>query len=226
MMSQLILMRHGESEWNKKNQFTGWVDIPLSVKGIEEALEGGKQIKDIPIDMIFMSTLIRAQLTAMLAMSQHSEGKIPVVLHEGEGKLEEWSRIYSEEAKANMIPCLVSWELNERMYGELQGYNKAKTAEKFGAEQVKVWRRSYSTPPPSGESLEMTAQRSIPYFEDKIVPFLKEGKNVFVSAHGNSLRSIIMDLDGLSEEEVVALEVPTGKPIIYNYADGTFSKVI
>lgn len=221
-MSRLILMRHGESEWNKLNQFTGWVDVSLSKKGIEEAIEAGKEIKDIPIDVIFMSTLIRSQLTAMLAMSQHSEGKVPVVMHETDEKLKEWGKIYSDEAKEKTIPCFVSWEINERMYGELQGYNKKKTAEKFGADQVKVWRRSYSTPPPSGESLQMTAERTIPYFENTIVPFLREGQNVLVSAHGNSLRSIMMDLDALSEEEVVSLEIPTGKPIIYSYENGNF----
>jgi len=223
-MSKLILMRHGESEWNKLNQFTGWVDVPLSQKGIEEAIEGGKKIKDIPIDVIIMTTLIRSQMTAMLAMSQHSTGKIPIVLHPDEGKLEEWSKIYCEESEANSIPVITCWELNERMYGELQGLNKAATAEKFGADQVKIWRRSYSTPPPHGESLQMTAQRSIPYFEDKVVPMLREGKNVFISAHGNSLRSIMMDLDDLSEEEVVHLEIPTGLPIIYDYHDDIFTK--
>ncbi len=223
-MALLILMRHGESEWNKLNQFTGWVDVSLSEKGIQEAIDGGREIKDIPIDVIFISTLIRSQLTAMLAMSQHSEGKIPVVMHQGDEKLEQWGKIYSEEAKENTIPCYVSWEINERMYGELQGYNKKKTAEKYGDEQVKIWRRSYSTPPPSGESLQMTAERTIPYFENTIVPHVKEGKNVLVSAHGNSLRSIIMDLDGLSEEEVVSLEIPTGKPIIYAYENGKFIK--
>ncbi len=223
-MSKLIMMRHGESEWNKLNQFTGWVDVPLSQKGIEEAINGGKIIKNISIDIIIMSTLIRSQMTAFLAMSQHSSGKVPVVLHENDEKLKEWGKIYSEETLVNTLPCIKSWELNERMYGELQGYNKAKTAEKFGAEQVKVWRRSFSTPPPSGESLEMTAARSIPYFENKVVPFLKEGKNVLISAHGNSLRSILMDLDGLSEEEVVGLEVPTGEPIIYDYENGVFTK--
>lgn len=223
-MSKLILMRHGESEWNKLNQFTGWVDVSLSPKGIEEAIQGGKVIKDIPIDIIIMTTLIRSQLTAMLAMAQHSEGKVPVIVHDGEDKLGEWSKIFDPEAEKDTIPVIRCWELNERMYGELQGYNKAKTAELYGAEQVKIWRRSYDVPPPNGESLEMTAQRSIPYFEEKIVPFLIEGKNVFVSAHGNSLRSIIMDLDNLSKEEVISLEIPTGKPIIYEYKNGSFSK--
>jgi 2,3-bisphosphoglycerate-dependent phosphoglycerate mutase len=223
-MNKLIMMRHGESEWNKLNQFTGWVDIPLSQKGIEEALEGGRRIKDIPIDIIVMTTLIRSQMTAMLAMSQHSSGKVPVVLHPGEGNLDKWGKIYNEEAANASIPCVICWELNERMYGELQGYNKAKLAEKYGAEQIKIWRRSYSIRPPNGESLEMTANRSIPYFEQKIVPLLEEGKNVFVSAHGNSLRAIIMVLDGLSKEEVLSLEIPTGVPIIYNYQKGKLVK--
>ncbi len=223
-MSKLIMMRHGESEWNKQNQFTGWVDIPLSLKGIEEAIKGGRKIKDIPIDVIIMTTLIRSQMTAMLAMAQHSSGKIPVVVHEGEGKLEEWSKIYSAEAREKCIPCYRCWELNERMYGALQGLNKAKTAEKYGKEQVHAWRRSYNIAPPQGESLEMTAARSIPYFENTIVPLLKEGKNVFVSAHGNSLRSILMDLDNLTQEEVIALEIPTGEPILYSYENGAFTK--
>ena len=225
-MSKLILLRHGESEWNKLNQFTGWVDIPLSQKGIKEAIDGGKTIKDIPIDVIVMTTLIRSQMTAMLAMSQHSSGKVPIVLHPGEGKLEEWSKIYGEEAKAKSIPCITCWELNERMYGELQGLNKAKMAEKYGAEQVQIWRRSYDISPPNGESLKMTAERSIPYFKEKIVPMLHEGKNVLVSAHGNSLRAIIMDLDGLNKEEVLALEIPTGVPIIYDYENGKITKKI
>lgn len=223
-MSKLILMRHGESVWNRENQFTGWVDVPLSKKGIEEALEGGRAIAHIPIDIIVTTTLVRAQTTAFLAMSEHDSGKVPIVLHEGEGKLEEWGKIYSEEAREKMIPVYRCWELNERMYGALQGYNKAKTAEKYGKEQVKLWRRSYDTPPPEGESLKMTADRSIPYFENVIIPMLQEGKNVFVSAHGNSLRAIIMDLDSLSKEEVVGLEIPTGKPIIYSFDNGKFSK--
>lgn len=227
-MSQvkLILMRHGESVWNKLNLFTGWVDVPLSPKGIEEALSGGKLIKDIPIDVIFTSTLVRAQMTAFLAMSQHHSKKVPVILHPSqEGHLHDWANIYGVEAAKNIIPVYRAWELNERMYGELQGLNKAETIAKFGAEQVQIWRRSYDTAPPNGESLAMTAARSIPYFEEKIIPELKKGLNVFVSAHGNSLRSIMMDLDGLSKEEVVRLELETGKPIIYEFQNNTFSKI-
>lgn len=224
-MSKLIMMRHGQSRWNELNLFTGWVDVPLSAKGMEEAIEGGKKISDIPIDLIFTSSLIRAQQTAMIAMLYHSSGKVPVIQHSGQGKLEEWSLIYSEKAHKETVPVYCAWEINERMYGELQGLNKAETMEKFGKEQVQIWRRSYDVAPPGGESLEMTAARSIPYFKEQIVPALKNGLNVFIAAHGNSLRSIIMYLDNLSKEEVVKLELATGEPILYEYADHQFTKL-
>lgn len=217
-------MRHGESCWNRMNVFTGWVDVPLSAKGIEESLEGGKYIKDIPIDLIFTSSLVRAQMTAFLAMSVHHSNKTPVVIHEGNDKLSEWGLIHSETTKAQCIPVFCGWELNERMYGALQGLNKAETAREFGADQVQIWRRSYHTAPPEGESLAMTAARTIPYFETKIVPHLKMGKNIFISAHGNSLRSICMVLDNLNEEQVLRLEIPTGQPIIYEYENHRYTK--
>ncbi len=220
----LILMRHGQSDWNKLNLFTGWVDIPLSLKGIEEAIEGGKKISALPIDVIFTSCLIRAQMTAMLAMVHHSSQKVPCVQHPGEGKLEAWSQIYSSFAQERCIPVYCAWELNERMYGRLQGLNKEETRREFGDEQVQIWRRSYACPPPEGESLEMTAARSIPYFQEKILPLLVEGKSVFVSAHGNSLRAIVMFLEGLSQEEVVNLEIATGEPILYTFCDGKWRK--
>lgn len=223
-MSKLIMMRHGESIWNKLNLFTGWVDVPLSKKGIEEAISGGKKIRDIPIDIIITTTLVRAQMTAFLAMSEHKSGKVPVVLHPEDTKLSEWGKIYSDAARTNTIPVIYCWELNERMYGELQGLNKAETADKFGADQVKIWRRSYDVRPPNGESLSMTAERSIPYFKEKVIPLLAEGKNVFISAHGNSLRSICMVLDNLSTDEVLHLEIPTGVPLIYDFKDGKFCK--
>lgn len=223
-MAKLIMMRHGESKWNHLNLFTGWVDVPLSSKGVEEAILGGEKIKNIPIDVIFTSTLIRAQMTAMLAMMQHSSGKVPVIMHEGEGKLEEWGTNFSEQAKRATIPVFKAWQLNERMYGDLQGLNKAETAEKFGEAQVKIWRRSFDVPPPHGESLEMTAARTLPYFNERILPHLQKGENVFISAHGNSLRSIIMLLDALNRDEVLHLELGTGIPIVYNYNQGSFKK--
>jgi 2,3-bisphosphoglycerate-dependent phosphoglycerate mutase len=225
-MAKLILMRHGESLWNAFNLFTGWVDVPLSAKGVEESLEAGRKIKDEPIDIIFTSSLIRAQMTAMLVMTVHHSGKVPVMMHPGQEKLEEWSKIHNEKAAKEIIPTICAWELNERMYGDLQGMNKAEMAKKYSPEQVQIWRRSFDVPPPNGESLKMTAERSIPYFEKQILPLLKEGKNVFVAAHGNSLRSIMMKLDGLTDEEVVKLELPTGLPVIYNFHDGRYEKVI
>ncbi len=222
--AKLIMMRHGESEWNRLNLFTGWVDIPLSVKGVEESIKGGKRIANIPVDVIFTSTLIRAQMTAMLAMMHHSSGKVPCVQHPDGGKLEEWAQIYSESVKENCIPVYNSWELNERMYGRLQGMNKEEMRGKFGNEQVQIWRRSFDEAPPEGESLAMTAARSIPYFKNRILPLLKEGKNVFISAHGNSLRSIVMFLDNLTKDEVVHLEMATGDPLLYTFAGESWSK--
>lgn len=218
MSSKLILLRHGQSEWNKRNLFTGWVDIPLSQEGIQEAFEAGKHIAHLPVDMIYVSSLSRAQMTATIAMSVHRSGKVPVFLH-GD-KAQQRERIYDEETQASTIPVMIAWQLNERMYGELQGLNKQQTREKFGDAQVQIWRRSFDVAPPGGESLADTAARTIPYFESNILPHLKEGKNILIVAHGNSLRSIVMSLDGLSREEVVKLELATGEPLIYVYDKG------
>lgn len=223
-MSKLILLRHGQSMWNLANLFTGWIDIPLSQKGIDESLEAGKQIKDTPIDVIYVSSLIRSQMTAMLAMTHHSSKKAPVIQHAHEGKLEEWGRNFGDPTLT--IPVFRAWELNERMYGDLQGLNKQETIDKFGPEQVQLWRRSYDIAPPNGESLAMTAERSIPYFEKEIEPHLKAGRNVLIAAHGNSLRSIAMRLENLSKEEVLHLELATGMPIIYNYTQGRYEKCL
>ena len=216
-MAKLILMRHGLSAWNEQNLFTGWVDIPLSEAGIRESIEGGVKIRDIPIDVIYTSTLVRAHMTLALAMLQHSSKKVPVFLHPGQGKLEEWGRIYSDETKRATIPVHMAWELNERMYGELQGLNKAETAKKFGTEQVHQWRRSFDIAPPGGESLAMTAQRALPYFKSVILPRLQNNENVLICAHGNSQRAIVMDLDHLSKEQVIKLELATGLPIVYQF---------
>ncbi len=220
----LILMRHGQSDWNKRNLFTGWVDIPLSMEGIQEALEGGRQIADIPIDVIFVSSLCRAQMTATVAMSVHKGGKVPLFSHPLEKEKKDWGKIYNPAAESSCIPVFEAWQLNERMYGQLQGLNKQETIDKYGAEQVKIWRRSYDVAPPGGESLEMTAARSIPYFAEKVAPYCKQGKNVFISAHGNSLRSIVMYLEGLTKQQVLEFEIPTGQPLIYQYQDGKWSR--
>ncbi len=221
---RLIMMRHGQSEWNRLNLFTGWVDIPLSWQGIQEAIEGGRKIAHMPIDVIFVSSLIRAQMTAMLAMISHQSGKVPCIQHPKEGKLGRWGQIHSDAAIESCIPVYEAWELNERMYGKLQGLNKGETREKFGDEQVQIWRRSFDQAPPEGESLEKTAERALPYFQQRIMPLLREGKNVYISAHGNSLRAIVMFLDKLTKGEVVALEIATGDPLIYTFFNGEWKK--
>ncbi len=187
-MPQLVLIRHGQSEWNLENRFTGWIDIPLSPVGEEEARKAGEKIKGLKFDKAYTSVLQRAIKTYEIAAQTAGLNNLPV-----------------EKDKA----------LNERMYGDLQGLNKDDTRKKFGAEQVQIWRRSYDIGPPNGESLKDTAERVLPYWHSHIEPDLKSGKNVLVVAHGNSLRALIMHLDNLSKEEVVKLEIPTGEPIFY-----------
>ncbi|MEC7100626.1 MAG: 2,3-diphosphoglycerate-dependent phosphoglycerate mutase [Candidatus Thermoplasmatota archaeon] len=190
-MGVLILIRHGQSVWNAENRFTGWTDVELSERGVGEAERAGDLLSEIRFGVVHTSGLIRAQKTAEIIMSRNNvSGKIPVMKDQ---------------------------RLNERHYGELQGLNKAETAEKHGAEQVHIWRRSFDVPPPGGESLKMNAERTIPYFEEEIVPDLKDGKNVLVSAHGNSLRSIVMHIESISPEEIVSLEIATGTPMFYKY---------
>ena len=197
-MSDLILIRHGQSVWNAANRFTGWTDVELSEVGVSEAEEAGRILSSHRIDVVHTSNLIRAQRTAEIIMS-----------------LNESSEGYS---------TMFDWRLNERNYGSLQGLNKAETAEKFGAEQVHIWRRSFDVAPPDGESLEMTAERTIPYFEEEILPDLQAGKGVLVSAHGNSLRSIVMHIEGISPEDIVSLEIQTGSPMFYEFEGGEISR--
>jgi 2,3-bisphosphoglycerate-dependent phosphoglycerate mutase len=223
-MNRLILLRHGQSEWNKKNIFTGWIDIPLSREGMQEAIAAGKALRGLPIDLIYTSTLVRSLMTVMLAMSEYTEEKICVVEHKGEGKLDTWSTCYNSKRIEELLPVRCAWQLNERMYGQLQGQNKDEMRERFGKEQVQLWRRSFDIAPPEGESLKMTAERTLPYFDEEILPKLQEGKNILIAAHGNSLRSIVMELDQLSEQEVLALEIPTGRPILYSYNKGQWKR--
>lgn len=221
-MSLLILLRHGKSVWNEKNLFTGWVDIPLSQEGIDEAIRAGQQIKTLPIDYIFTSSLVRSLMTALLALTHHSSKKTPFIVP-SDTQQQHMGAIHSDEIK-HMIPLFRSEALNERMYGLLQGKNKQQTAEEFGEEQVKLWRRSYKIAPPQGESLYDTGQRTLPYFQNTILPLIKNDKNVLISAHGNSLRSLIMHLEQLNEEQVLSLEIPTGQPLIYTWDGQTFKK--
>jgi len=192
-MPQLVLIRHGESQWNKENRFTGWIDIPLSEKGEEEARSAGEKIRGFKFDMAFTSVLSRAIQTFEIA-----------------ARVAGFNHLLAEKDQA----------LNERMYGDLQGLNKDECRQKFGVEQVHIWRRSYDVPPPNGESLKDTAARVMPYYHKRIEPFLKEGKNILVVAHGNSLRALVKHLDELSDEDIVKLEIPTGVPIYYELDGG------
>jgi 2,3-bisphosphoglycerate-dependent phosphoglycerate mutase len=187
---ELILLRHGQSQWNLENRFTGWVDVPLSPKGEDEARAAGQKLRGRRIDKLYLSVLNRAIETARLAL---------------------------EAAGIATPPTERDAALNERMYGDLQGLNKAEAVQQFGEQQVKLWRRSYDIKPPGGESLADTAARVIPYWEGHILPDLRAGKNVLVVAHGNSLRALVMHLDGLTREQVLSLEIPTGAPLLYEF---------
>ena len=210
--------------WNKKNIFTGWVDVPSTYDGIQEAFKAGEKISGFDFDTVYVSTLNRSLETAMIALSVNKSGKVPVLNHNESGRQSDWSRIYNKKAENDSIPVYQDWHLNERYYGELQGKNKKETAEQYGEDQVHTWRRSYDVPPPGGEALIHTAQRTIPFFKENIVPLLSSGKNILISAHGNSLRSIVMFLDNLTKDQVLKLEIATGEPLLYDYIDGKFSK--
>jgi 2,3-bisphosphoglycerate-dependent phosphoglycerate mutase len=214
-MYKVVLLRHGESVWNKENRFTGWTDVDLSEKGMEEARSAGKYLKgnNFDFDIAYTSTLKRAIRTLWLAC---------------------------EEMDLLWLPVIKNWRLNERHYGALQGLNKAETAEKFGNEQVLIWRRSYATPPPAleeederypgkdrryadltddelpkTECLKDTVDRFLPYWHDEIAPKIKSGKRVLITAHGNSLRALVKYLDNISDDDIVALNIPTGMPLVY-----------
>lgn len=222
--SLLIMMRHGASIGNEKNFFTGWIDIPLSVKGIQESIAAGRTIAHIPFDAIFVSALVRAQMTAFLALTVHNSGKIPALIHQTGRRQVRWQKICDEKTKEQILPVYSAIQLNERYYGKLQGRNKELVKEQFGYEQVRLWRRSIDAPPPGGESLAMTKRRVLPYFKKKILPHLQNRKNILLVAHGNSLRAIIMHLESLSKEEVLSIEVATGEPVCYRYQNREWYK--
>jgi len=222
---KLVLLRHGESTWNIQNRFTGWTDVPLSETGLKEAKEAGQNLKEAEykFDIVFTSVLRRAIKTMWITM---------------------------EEMGLEYLPVVRSWKLNERHYGALQGLNKAETAEKHGEEQVNIWRRSYDIPPPEltadddrnpaledkyahlnkdelplTESLKSTVDRVVPYYEKEIVPCIKQGQNVLIVAHGNSLRALVKYLDNVSEKEIVSLNIPTAVPLVYELDAETLKPV-
>jgi 2,3-bisphosphoglycerate-dependent phosphoglycerate mutase len=189
-MSKLVLLRHGESQWNLENRFTGWVDVPLSPKGVDEAKAAGEKLKGFVFDRAYTSVLRRAIDTLSIVLDIVDQKNIPVTQDQA---------------------------LNERHYGDLQGLNKAETAQKFGDAQVKIWRRSFDVQPPNGESLKNTLERVLPYWQTVIEPRVRKGERLIIVAHGNSLRSLVMHLDKLSREEVIELNIPTGVPLVYEF---------
>jgi 2,3-bisphosphoglycerate-dependent phosphoglycerate mutase len=218
-MVKLVLLRHGQSTWNLENLYTGWTDVDLSEQGVKEAHEGGRLLREggFRFDLAYTSVLKRAIRTLWIAMDELDQMYLPVINR---------------------------WQLNERHYGALQGLNKAETAEKYGKEQVHLWRRSYDVPPPpldlsdprhprfdpryanvaaadlpACESLDLTLQRVLPLWNKEIVPLLKDGKKLLIAAHGNSLRALVMHLDKISKEEIVELNIPTGIPLVYELDD-------
>lgn len=218
-MKTLVLIRHGQSLWNKENRFTGWTDVPLSELGIEEAKKAGKLLKEngFSFDLAYTSYLQRAINTLNYVLKELDEEKIPIIK---------------------------SWKLNERHYGALQGLNKQETTNKYGDEQVLIWRRSFDTKPPMlkpddkrapkfeekykdipeqelplGESLKDTIKRFIPYYLEEIVPKIRAGKNILISAHGNTLRALVKYLENISDDDIIGLDIPTGVPLIYELDD-------
>ena len=200
MNSKLVLVRHGQSEWNAKNLFTGWKDPKLTDLGIQEAIRAGEllETRNLNFDLMFTSDLFRAQETGRLILEQINQKDIEIIQDQS---------------------------LNERNYGDLAGLNKDEAREKWGEEQVHIWRRSFDVPPPGGESLKNTAERVLPYFESEIMPKVKKSLNILVAAHGNSLRALVMHLENFSSKEIVKLEIATGDPLIYEYSNGDFVRV-
>ena len=204
-MNKLVLLRHGQSQWNLENRFTGWKDVPLTQKGIDEANNAGLllQKNKINIDKVFSSVLERANKTAEIALNASGI----------ENLFENGILIYEKDQR-----------LNERDYGDLVGLNKAETADKFGKQQVQIWRRSYDTPPPNGESLKDVVNRVSPYFTKAIKPYILDKKNVLIAAHGNSLRAIMIEVGMYKPEEISSIELPTGSPLCLIYENGNLKK--
>lgn len=196
----LVLVRHGQSEWNKLNLFTGWKDPNLTQQGVAEASQAGEKLKDMSIkfDLMYTSVLQRAQLTGTIILEKLDQLNIPI------------------EKNVN---------LNERDYGDLTGMNKDQARAEFGEEQVHIWRRSYDVPPPGGESLKNTYDRVVPYFKEKVLAQLESGKNILIAAHGNSLRSLVKYIENISEENILKFEIATGEPLFYEYISGKLKRV-
>lgn len=207
-MNYLIIMRHGQSQWNLENRFTGWEDVDLTPAGEDEARRAGTLLKGYPIDAVYSSTLKRARRTVEMALDSAADAGADLsALRDGDG----WTITHDDA-------------LRERHYGDLVGLNKAETAEKYGDEQVHLWRRGFEVRPPNGESLADVVERVRPYYDAEIGPLVNAGRNVLVSAHGNSLRALLLILGEYTPEEITGVELPTGRPLVFEFIDGIKQK--
>ena len=230
-MAELHLIRHGRSVWNAANRFTGWVDVPLSEEGIEEAHKVGKKISMEVLDDVYCSSLVRSQMTAQIALIHHNSGRVPILVDDqrpppwngasSEAVEEGWNRISPESDSHAFIQVRIDQRLNERHYGDLAGLDKVETARIHGDDQVHSWRRGLSVRPPNGESLQMTIDRVQPFVQEVLAPALDSGKNVAIFAHGNSLRGIVKMIESISDESIPGIEIPTGVPWRYAWISST-----
>jgi len=218
-MSRLLLVRHGQSKWNLANKFTGWIDVSISEKGIKQCLYLAEKLKRLKIDYTFCSELSRAKETMSVILSKQKHSG--VYIHEEKPNYN-WQDIIKYPSKIPNIAIYTTENLNERSYGELQGMDKNEARKKYGEEQVFNWRRGFHERPPKGESLQDVYNRTVPYLKKRIIPLLKQNKNIIISAHGNSLRSIIKYIEGISDEKIPQLELYTGQLITYHFENNEF----
>ncbi|MEI7512095.1 MAG: 2,3-bisphosphoglycerate-dependent phosphoglycerate mutase [Candidatus Uhrbacteria bacterium] len=223
-MSTLVLIRHGESRWNQCNRFTGWIDVPLSERGMAEAEECAEHCKQFDFSAAFTSKLERAHGTMFITLSK--QNRTGIVQHEHDTKYYQWVK-RSNNCTTGEIPIFESTHLNERYYGALQGMDKEAAEKKYGKEKVMNWRRGYSARPPGGgESLEDTSNRVLPYVKKHIFPRIKKGEQILVVAHGNTLRAVVKYLEKISDEDIAKLDLPEAQPLIYKYIKGEWKRIL
>jgi len=217
---KIVLVRHGESRWNLSNLFTGWVDVPLSEKGIREAHQVSQHCEQYKYDAVFTSTLGRARETLSIILSKQE--LVGIIQHKENSKYHQYN--IPKKISSSTFPIFISEKLNERAYGDLQGMNKNAASKLFGKKQVFEWRRGFETRPPGGESLKDVYTRTVPYFKKNILNRIKSGETVLITGHGNTLRALLKFLENLSDDEISFVNLPTGKPLVYEYRKAGFVK--
>lgn len=221
-MSILVLVRHGESRWNECNRFQGWVDVPLSENGVREAEHCAKHCKEFDFSAAYTSALVRAQETLLLILAQ--QGRTGIFQHDHDPRYSKWVKT-SNHCGDGDIPIFETQTMNERYYGDLQGMEKIEAEKKYGKSKLLVWRRGYEERPPNGESLKEVFERVHPYFMKHVQPRLKRGETVLLSGHGNTLRSIIMHLEHITEEDIAFVDLPGARPLVYEFTRGKYKRI-